>query len=192
METANYNIWTPDNGDQYALVQDLAAFADDVDTSIRGVETSLTTAISGARTYAEQVSYLTGTTSQMNATTSRYMQVWYNTSNSKRYIGNKSGGWRRFEGSEYVAGGTWSFIGTETAGRTITINVPTVLADGETLLVTTSTAGSGFSGVFLQEVNAVTPPANRTHLTLRQVKWGNVAQEGVGFIWQVVPDAGGA
>jgi hypothetical protein len=34
MLTDILDIWTPDNGDQYALVQDLAAFADDVENAI--------------------------------------------------------------------------------------------------------------------------------------------------------------
>lgn len=34
METSNLNLWSPDPGDDYALTQDLAAMADDIDEAI--------------------------------------------------------------------------------------------------------------------------------------------------------------
>lgn len=35
METENFAIWSPDNSDQYALVQDLARMADDIDEALQ-------------------------------------------------------------------------------------------------------------------------------------------------------------
>lgn len=40
METANFDIWTADNSDQYALIQDLARTADDIDEALLGLRTA--------------------------------------------------------------------------------------------------------------------------------------------------------
>lgn len=42
METDVWDLWSPDNSDQYALTQDLARMADDVDEALTSLKTEVT------------------------------------------------------------------------------------------------------------------------------------------------------
>lgn len=110
-----------------------------------------------------------GTAAQRAATTSLYFQLWQDTDGAQhQWIGNRSGGWRRYSGNATAAATEWTTLGSVTgalmAARTVTFTVPTVLESDEWLSVASVAVGTGFA--FIGGV-AVTRGATTTDVTVR-------------------------
>lgn len=130
---------------------------------------------------------LTGTAALRAATISDYWDFWQDTDGSAAlYVGNKTGGWRRFSGQ--ATSGTTAWDATvagppATAGRTIVFTLPTVLETNETVLVTANAIGSGYGFIAM---NTVTRNASDTTINVRFMQIMSVTTQAVTINWQIV------
>lgn len=120
------------------------------------------------------------------ATTPRYFDMWYDTTDGLVYVGNKTGTWRRFSGTDAVAAGAWALSTTSgtviNVGRTVTFTIPTVLEATESLIVSEVATGSGYG--FSAVTSIVKNPTN-TVLTMRHMQIGATTTQPLYINWQV-------
>ncbi|QHB37029.1 hypothetical protein QDA00_gp74 [Microbacterium phage Matzah] len=129
-----------------------------------------------------------GTAAQRAATPSQYWEFWQDTDGDQGlYVGNKTGGWRRFSGVDGAAAGAWAMNSTSgavtTVGRTVTFTIPTVLETTETLLVADTNTGTGYG---ISAVTAVVRNPTNTALTMRHMQLGSTVQQSLSIAWQIV------
>lgn len=143
--------------------------------------------ITPARLAAHPV-MLTGTTAQRAARTSKHMQLWQDTNGDQYlWVGNRSGGWRRYSGRGGVASAAWDYNQSSgsvtTVARSISLTIPTVLDTDEDLLITPIHTGTGFG--FISVAGLVKNPSN-TVATIRFMQIGAATQQALTVAWQLV------
>lgn len=130
-----------------------------------------------------------GTGARRAASPSKYWDFWQDTDGTQSlYVGNKSGGWRKFSGSGTSPDAAWSTTqGTAPAaiiaGRTATVTLDTVLEANEHLILTGTSIGSGFGIVTL---NGVVKNPTNTVATIRFMQLGSTTTQQFSFAWQIV------
>lgn len=166
------------------------------DTAIGAVERATTAEVLAGTDLTRYVTPFTlnaaspmrrGTTTQMNAATSQYWDFWYNTTDDKVYVGNKSGGWRRYSGTVLSAETGWATTsGSTLAGRTAVFTLPTVLESNETILVQIdpSVSTSGYN--FLGATGLIRDPTN-TKINVRFMQIMSLKTQPMPVLWQIVP-----
>lgn len=129
-----------------------------------------------------------GTAAERAETESEYWDFWSDTDAGERlYVGDKSGGWRRFSGVGTEPAGAWSTTvvvsGSNVfAGRTVAATLPTVVLDNETVVVTTIGAGSGFGSAALA---TLTRNPGSTAVTIRHMQLAAVTQNALSYSWMI-------
>lgn len=122
------------------------------------------------------------------ATMPRYFDMWHDTTDGFIYVGNSSGGWRRYSGAVSDIARAWtSTIASTAAGRSIDFTIPTVLEARETLAITMDPAAatSGFN--FIGTTALIRNPTN-TIVTVRLMQLMNsTINQAVQIAWKVHP-----
>lgn len=209
--TSPDSLRTPDNSDAYNLVADLATLASDVQAALvaransykgtASARASFTTAPNGTLwqdtdgnkgLYRKDTSgWVTvtveeyGTSTDRGAITPYFGQMWTDTNGSKyTWKGASDGSWRRRSGKITVAAGAWATIDGNNAGRTVSIDIPTVIESGESILIQQLTGGTGFGWISQQSIGASS--GGVTPVTFRHMQLMNTTTNGLVVAWQLV------
>ncbi|QGZ16727.1 hypothetical protein PBI_DEWDROP_80 [Microbacterium phage Dewdrop] len=125
-----------------------------------------------------------GTSTERAATRSSYWDMWQDTDGSQLlYVGNKSGGWRQYQGTAAVPDKAWDATAAPAYGRSDTLTIPTVLEPNEYLAITPISLGTGYAT--LGAAALVRNPTNTTLVT-RLMQFMNSATQSYTFAWQIV------
>jgi hypothetical protein len=131
-----------------------------------------------------------GTEAQRALSTSQYWQFWQATDGAQDlYVGNRSGGWRKFSGQVSNAVTAWDNTITTgspswTAGaRTATLTIPTVLETNEVIILTQYTVGSGYGFVGL---NGITRNVSNTSAVVRFFQAFSTTTQSFSVNWQIM------
>lgn len=212
MPVSAKGIVTPDNGDGYDLVVDLAEMANSIDgliSAVRGTAAQRTAATASSPSgtlwqdtdgikmiwrkdgaaWVPAVWRWSGTTTQMNAFTQAPNGfAWYNTTDNNQYL-RSGGAWvstARKRGIATGSSGALTAIGTTgNYGSSPTFRVVGVTAGpNEKFIWGADGVGTGFS--FISPVSAAVSGSD-TLLTCRFVQIGNQAQQSISIWWEIVP-----
>ncbi|QDH93279.1 hypothetical protein QC999_gp71 [Microbacterium phage Cressida] len=128
-----------------------------------------------------------GTAAQRAATPSQYWEFWQDTDGDQGlYVGNKSGGWRRFSGYQAYSARAWDASGTggtaSIYGRSDTVSLPTTLETNEYLQITPIGVGTGYAT--MSSVAQVRNPTN-VAVTTRLVQFLNATTQAYSYAWQI-------
>lgn len=210
--TSPDSLRTPDNSDAYNLVADLATLASDVQAALvaransykgtASARASFTTAPNGTLwqdtdgnkgLYRKDTSaWVTvaveeyGTSTDRAAITPYFGQMWTDTNGSKyAWKGSTAGAWRRRSGRVVVADGAWAYTEGSTAVRSISVNIPTVIESGESILIQ-QIGGNGFYSIISQQ-SVGTSADGVTPVSFRQIQVLNTSTDnGITVSWQLV------
>ena len=210
--TSPDNLRTPNNTDAYNLVADLATLASDTQAALiaranayKGTGTqraAFTTAPNGTLwqdtdgnkgLYRKDTSgWVTvvveeyGTSTDRGAITPYFGQRWVDTNGSKyAWKGSTAGSWRRASGRVAISAGVWDVTSGSTAARTVSVNIPTTIESGESILIQQLTGNGYYSVVSQQSVG--TSSGGVTPVSFRQVQLLNTsADNGITIAWQIV------
>jgi hypothetical protein len=210
--TSPDSLRTPDNTDAYNLVADLATLASDTQAALvkrantyKGTATqraAFTSAPAGTlwqdtdgnkglyrkdtsawvTVFVEQY----GTSTERGAITPTFGQMWTDTNGSKHaWKGSSGGDWRRRSGRVTISNGAWDVTSGSTAGRTVSVDIPTVIESGETIVIQQLTGNPYYSVVSQQSVGSSS--GGVTPISFRQIQLLNTnADNGVVIAWQVL------
>jgi hypothetical protein len=210
--TSPDSLRTPDNTDAYNLVADLATLASDTQAALvkransyKGTATqraAFTSAPVGTlwqdtdgnkglyrkdtsawvTVFVEQY----GTSTERGAITPFFGQMWTDTNGSKlAWKGSTAGAWRRRSGRIAIGDGPWDSTSGSTGGRSFTVDVPTVLESGETIIVQQITGNGFFSFVSQQSVGSSS--GGVTPVSFRQMQFLNLSTDNdIVIAWQLV------
>ncbi|GAA2825668.1 hypothetical protein FB468_2055 [Leucobacter komagatae] len=114
--------------------------------------------------------------------------MWQDTDNGERlWSVGPDGAWRLHEGRVSVIAGAWATSQTPFFGRTITWDLPTVLAPTETLMVTQDEgSGTGFSAASLASITRYT---DKTQITVRHLAFASNVTQPLSITWRIVKRA---
>lgn len=210
--TSPDSLRTPDNSDAYNLVADLATLASDVQAALvarantykgtASARASFTTAPNGTlwqdtdgnkglyrkdtSAWATVVVEEYGTSTERGSITPYFGQMWTDTNGSKySWKGATDGSWRKRSGRITVADGAWDTTSGSTAGRTVSVDIPTVIESGESILIQQITGNSYYSFITQQSVGSSS--GGVTPVSFRQMQFLNTtADNGVTLSWQLV------
>lgn len=114
--------------------------------------------------------------------------MWQDTDNGERlWSVGPDGAWRLHEGRAAVNAGAWVTSQTPFFGRTITWDLPTVLAPTETLLVAQDEgSGNGYSTAGLATIARY---ADKTQITVRHLVFGSPQTQPLCITWRIVKRA---
>jgi len=210
--TSPDSLRTPDNSDAYNLVADLATLASDVQAALvarantykgtASARASFTTAPNGTlwqdtdgnkglyrkdtSAWATVVVEEYGTSTERGSITPYFGQMWTDTNGSKySWKGATDGSWRKRSGRIAVADGAWDTTSGSTAGRTISVDIPTVIESGESILIQ-QISGNGFYS-FISQQSVGSSSGGVTPVSFRQMQFLNTSTDnGVTLSWQLV------
>lgn len=213
--TSPDSIRTPDNGDAYNLVADLATMASDVQDALieranayKGTATNraaFTTAPNGtlwqdtdsgknlyrmdAGTWVNIIPAVAkeyGTVSERNAITPTFGQLWTDTdSNKYTWKGDSDGNWRRRSGRITISSAAWAATGVDSAGRRTNITVPTSWESGESIIINMHNGGTGYNFISQYSISASAGGNTTVGLQLMQLL-NNSALQSVTVWWELV------
>lgn len=141
----------------------------------------------GQQSVSDRINYFAGTTAERLALDPAPAgALWRDTNNGERlYSADPTGEWRRHEGSVVVAAGALAAVGS-IYGRSVSVDLPTVIAAHETIMITaTELGGSTYSWIAQNLVNRA---ADKTTIGIRHMSIIATAQ-GFTFAWRVVGGA---
>lgn len=126
-----------------------------------------------------------GLASERALTTARFGEFWQDTDGSKFvWKGRTDGSWTRASGTGTDGTKAWDTTsGGTLAGRTISVTLPCVLEANETLLVQSTSIGSGFGFI---SVASIIKNASNTVLNMRFMQIISTTQQALGYVWQIV------
>ncbi len=209
--TSPDSLRTPDNSDAYNLVADLATLASDVQAALvaransykgtASARASFTTAPNGTLwqdtdsnkgLYRKDTSgWVTvfveeyGTSTERGSITPYFGQMWTDTNGSKyAWKGSTAGAWRRRSGKISVDAGAWDNIEGSTAARTVSVDIPTVIESGETILI--QQIGGGAYYGFISQQSVGSSSGGVTPVSFRQMQLLNVGTSNLVLAWQLV------
>lgn len=210
--TSPDSLRTPDNTDAYNLVADLATLASDTQAALvkransyKGTATqraAFTSAPVGTlwqdtdgnkNLYRKDSSAWVstsvkeyGTSTERGAITPIFGQMWTDTNGDKySWKGSSAGAWRRRSGRVSISSGSWDFVQETTGARSVSVNIPTVIESGESILVQQFSGNSFFSVVSQQNVG--TSSGGVTPVSFRQIQLLNVSTTNAIVIsWELV------
>lgn len=128
-----------------------------------------------------------GTAARRALTVSRYLELWLDTDGAGQlWCGNKTGGWRQYEGITAVGTKAWDTSGVSGAAsiyaRTDAVNVPTVLETNEYLRITPIALGTGYATLGVGSI--VRNPTNTT-VTTRLMQFLAATTQNYTYHWQI-------
>lgn len=136
----------------------------------------------------EDLALLRGTAAQRAATTSAYWQFWQDTDGAAGlYVGNKTGGWRKYSGQESFGSAAWATIRTSgeviLSGRTISATLDTILESNEVIMMAATGVGTGYG---LVTPNTLSRNATNTVVSFRFMQLMSTTTQGVSVAWNVL------
>jgi hypothetical protein len=129
-----------------------------------------------------------GTAALRGQVTPHYWDFWQDTDGTQHlYVGNKTGGWRKFSGRAGGADAAWQTTQTSGAvtivGRTASVTIDTVLESSEDVIIGSVSVGSGFG---ILTLNGITRNPTNTVLTIRFMQLAALTTQAFAFDWQII------
>lgn len=127
-------------------------------------------------------SAMSGSSELRTLTTSRYWDFWFDTTDQRMYVGNKTGGWRLFEGAQVVPTKAWDASSGGVWARSDTSDIPTVLEVNEYLKITSIAIGTGYATMGVSSI--VRNPTN-TSVGTRLTQFMVSTTQSYTYHWQI-------